>query len=332
MGQGFAEPLPLVRGAHVVDGWSFGIGAGYGAQAAGRPTGPAAWTYDHLPGGVLRGLVVTSRDHSAAAVAESHRFRSTAPRVAVLTGVGRPAHRRPRAAVRPRPRSPGRVDAGQSRAAGPDDVRRLARRAGRRPAPPGGRRDARRVVIAVGTGRWQRTAPGTGPVGRDRGRRGPRGDGPRSTRPWPSATSSASGEPGRGLAHVFGDLPYPDDDVLARWVLLLDDPEVVVEVVEDSRHGGAGWWRFAAHDGHSLRHLAVHPDRWGTALGREGFHRAEAAGARRLWVLFEANTHARGLYESLGWAPNGDHQECPWPPYPTELEYAAPSAPRAASR
>ena len=54
LGEGFAEPLPLVRGDHVVDGWSFGIGAGYGAQAAGRPTGPAAWTYRHLPGGVLR--------------------------------------------------------------------------------------------------------------------------------------------------------------------------------------------------------------------------------------------------------------------------------------
>ena len=78
MGEGFAEPLPLVRGDHDVDGWSFGIGAGYGAQAAGRPTGPAAWTYDHLPDGVVRGVVVTSRDHSAAAIAESHRFRSTA--------------------------------------------------------------------------------------------------------------------------------------------------------------------------------------------------------------------------------------------------------------
>ena len=31
-----------------------------------------------------------------------------------------------------------------------------------------------------------------------------------------------------GLAHVFGELPYPDDDVLARWALLLDDPTVVV--------------------------------------------------------------------------------------------------------
>ena len=129
-----------------------------------------------------------------------------------------------------------------------------------------------------------------------------------------------------GLAHVFGDLPYPDDDVLARWVLLLDDPEVVVEVVED----GEGLVALAAHDGHSLRHLAVRPDRWGTGLGREVFHRAEAAGARRLWVL-ELNTHARALYESLGWAPSGDRQECPWPPYPTELEYAARGRPRAAA-
>lgn len=98
MGEGFAEPLPLLRGDHVVDGWSFGIGAGYGAQAAGRPTGPAAWTYDHLPGGVLRGVVVTSRDHSAAAIAESHRFRSTAPespflRVVVAQRIDGPVQR-----------------------------------------------------------------------------------------------------------------------------------------------------------------------------------------------------------------------------------------------
>jgi hypothetical protein len=76
LGEGFAEPLPLVRGDHVVDGWSFGIGAGYGAQAAGRPTGPAAWTYRHLEGGVLRGAVVTSRDHSPEAIASSHQALS----------------------------------------------------------------------------------------------------------------------------------------------------------------------------------------------------------------------------------------------------------------
>ena len=121
------------------------------------------------------------------------------------------------------------------------------------------------------------------------------------------------------LAHVFGDLPYPDDDVLARWALLLDDPTVVVEVVEDEQ----GLVALAAHDGTSLRHLAVRPDHWSAGLGREAFARAEAAGARRLWVLAE-NARARTLYESLGWAPTGVSQECPWPPYPTELEYAAP--------
>ena len=122
-----------------------------------------------------------------------------------------------------------------------------------------------------------------------------------------------------GLGHVFGELPYPDDDVLSRWVLLLDDPEVVVEVAEDDE----GLLVLAAHDGESLRHLAVRPDHWGSGLGREGFARAERSGARRLWVLAD-NARARGLYESLGWRPSGVTQECPWPPFPTELEYAAP--------
>lgn len=125
-----------------------------------------------------------------------------------------------------------------------------------------------------------------------------------------------------GLAHVFGALPYPDDDVLARWALLLDDPTVVVEVVEDEQ----GLVALTAHDGATLRHLAVRPDHWGSGLGREGFARARAAGARRLWVL-EENTRARTLYASLGWAPSGASQECPWPPYPTEVEYAAADAP-----
>ena len=123
----------------------------------------------------------------------------------------------------------------------------------------------------------------------------------------------------QGLAHVFGERPYPDDDVLARWVLLLDDPSVVVEVVEDDE----GLVALAAHDGDNLRHLAVRPDHWSAGLGREGVRRAEAAGARRLWVLAD-NGRARRLYESLGWRPSGDSQECPWPPFPTELEYAAP--------
>ncbi|UFN45582.1 GNAT family N-acetyltransferase [Nocardioides okcheonensis] len=122
-----------------------------------------------------------------------------------------------------------------------------------------------------------------------------------------------------GLAHVFGDLPYPDDDVLARWVLLLDDPGVTIEVVEDD----GGLVALTAHDGATLRHLAVRPDRWGGGLGREGFERARAAGARRLWVLAD-NDRARTRYAAWGWHPSGTTQECPWPPYPTEVEYVAP--------
>ena len=123
-----------------------------------------------------------------------------------------------------------------------------------------------------------------------------------------------------GLFHVFGDLPYPDDDVLARWVLVLDDPEVVVEVVEDD----AGLVAFTAYDGLSVRHLGVRPDRWGTGLGRAGLARAVAAGASSLWVLAD-NHRARGLYDSLGWAPTGATRECPWPPYPIELAYSLAS-------
>jgi GNAT superfamily N-acetyltransferase len=122
-----------------------------------------------------------------------------------------------------------------------------------------------------------------------------------------------------GLAHVFPAerFPFPDDAVLARWALVLDDPEVVVEVVD----GDDGLLAFAAYDRDSLRHLAVHPDAWGTGLARAGVARAVAHGAHRLWVL-DANHRARRLYEALGWQATGVEQECPWVPHPTELEYA----------
>ena len=120
-----------------------------------------------------------------------------------------------------------------------------------------------------------------------------------------------------GLRHVFGDLPFPADDVLARWALVLDDPAVRVEVVE--RPDGPGLLAFVAYDD-TLRHLAVHPSVWRTGLARAGVERAVSAGASRLWVL-ELNTRARGLYESLGWSATGVTQDCPWPPYPIELEY-----------
>ena len=124
------------------------------------------------------------------------------------------------------------------------------------------------------------------------------------------------------LAHVFGDLPYPADDVLARWVLVLDDPDVTVDVV-DSEDGGLV--ACTAYDDRSLRHLAVHPDAWGRGLGRAGVERAVAhiGPGATLWVL-EANHRARALYDRLGWRPTVATQECPWPPHPTARAMVLP--------
>ena len=123
-----------------------------------------------------------------------------------------------------------------------------------------------------------------------------------------------------GLAHVFGALPYPDAEILARWRDLLAHPGVTVDVVDGGGDEEAELVACVAHDAGTLRHLAVRPDAWGRGLGRSGVARAVDAGAKTLWVL-EPNHRARGLYEALGWTASGTVQECPWPPHPVELQY-----------
>ena len=125
-----------------------------------------------------------------------------------------------------------------------------------------------------------------------------------------------------GLAHVFADLPFPDEGVLARWRSTLADPSVTVLMT------GAA---FTSWDtGGRLRHLAVSPEHWGRGLAREGVELA-VAGIRAhgrtptLWVL-AANRRARGLYDHLGWAPTGREQPAEWPPHPVELEYRLPES------
>ena len=117
------------------------------------------------------------------------------------------------------------------------------------------------------------------------------------------------------LAHVFPDVPYPTDEVRERWLRLLADPDVRVEVVE----GATGLDVYLAWDDERLRHLGVRPEQWGRGLARRAVERA--TGVRRLWVLSD-NTRARGLYEHLGWRSTGREQQAEWPPYPVELEYA----------
>lgn len=125
-----------------------------------------------------------------------------------------------------------------------------------------------------------------------------------------------------GLAHVFAGIEFPDEAVLARWQIALNEPGVSVWVTAEAF---TSWDRAGR-----LRHLAVHPDAWGRGLAREGIELA-VAGIRAegnrptLWVL-DLNHRARGLYEHLGWTPTGRTREAEWPPYPTELELALPES------
>jgi GNAT superfamily N-acetyltransferase len=117
------------------------------------------------------------------------------------------------------------------------------------------------------------------------------------------------------LAHVFPGVPYPTDEVRERWLRLIADPEVHVEVVGAPERLDV----YLAWDEERLRHLGVRPELWGRGLARAAVERA--TGVRRLWVLRD-NTRARGFYEHLGWSPTGAEQDAEWPPYPVEVEYA----------
>lgn len=128
------------------------------------------------------------------------------------------------------------------------------------------------------------------------------------------------------LGHVFppDEYPFPFDDVLARWRLVLDDPSAAVLVLDapDDHRLEA----FVAHDDDTLRHLAVHPDRWGegvaTAAIETALHAMDLRGttAASLWVLKD-NDRARRLYSFLGWSPTEEEREAPWPPHPAEIRY-----------
>jgi GNAT superfamily N-acetyltransferase len=128
------------------------------------------------------------------------------------------------------------------------------------------------------------------------------------------------------LGHVFppDEHPFPFDDVLARWRLVLDDPAAVV-LVEDAPDG-RGLAAFAAYDDDTLRHVAVHPRHWGEGLATAAIETAMVAMEQRgttaasLWVLQE-NHRARRLYHYLGWRQTDDMRSAPWPPHPVEVRY-----------
>ena len=91
-----------------------------------------------------------------------------------------------------------------------------------------------------------------------------------------------------GLGHVFPPerYPFPDDDVLARWALVLDEPGVDV-LVRDAQDGGIDL--FAAYDDRSLRHLAVHPGQWGSGLATTAI---ETVPFRAFFIFSTVSRHA----------------------------------------
>jgi GNAT superfamily N-acetyltransferase len=129
-----------------------------------------------------------------------------------------------------------------------------------------------------------------------------------------------------GLAHIFGpDLPFPDDDVLARWRLVLDEPGVTVAIDEEAGQPvgyaayGAGW----------LRHFGYLPGWWGTGRARV-LHdhavaalRSEVAAELRLWVLVD-NHRARAFYSRLGWRDGGVRETEVFAPYPDKMQLTLP--------
>ena len=128
------------------------------------------------------------------------------------------------------------------------------------------------------------------------------------------------------LGHVFPPdrYPFPDDAVLTRWRIVLDDPDVTTLVVD--AEDGAGLAAACAYDETTVRHLAVRPDHWGhglaTAALDAALHAMDLKGttSASLWCLVD-NHRARRLYEYLGWRPTEDRQEAPWPPHPIEMRY-----------
>jgi len=124
-----------------------------------------------------------------------------------------------------------------------------------------------------------------------------------------------------GLAHVFGSLPFPDDDVLARWRLVLGDASATV-LVDDLDGVPVGYAAFG--DGW-LRHFGVVPRLWGTGRAHDLYaavleaSTAAGAPATYLWVLVD-NRRARAFYRRLGWRDTDVQEHETFAPYPVRMQ------------
>lgn len=125
-----------------------------------------------------------------------------------------------------------------------------------------------------------------------------------------------------GLAHIFGpDLPFPVDDVLARWRIVLDHASNVILLDEDET-GPVG---YAAYGDGWLHHFGLLPQLWGSGRA-DVLHDAvmdglSAQGARTsyLWVLVE-NHRARSFYVRRGWRATGAREREVFEPFPEKMQ------------
>ena len=125
------------------------------------------------------------------------------------------------------------------------------------------------------------------------------------------------------LGHIFppGMYPFPSDEVRAKWEAALVEPGVRVLVLDDEGDDSR-LACFVAHDERLLRHLAVHPSRWGAGLARAAMNAAVAEmDDPRLWCLSD-NDQAIGFYEHLGWRRTGRSKVSEFPPFPDQVEMA----------
>ncbi len=129
------------------------------------------------------------------------------------------------------------------------------------------------------------------------------------------------------LAHIFGsDRPFPVDDVLARWRIVLDDPDTVTLIDEDES-GPVG---YAAYGNRWLHHLGLLPRLWGSgradvlhALVLDGLS-AHGPDASYLWVLVD-NHRARSFYVRHGWYETGVREPEVFAPFPVKMQMTRPT-------
>ena len=127
------------------------------------------------------------------------------------------------------------------------------------------------------------------------------------------------------FAHIFPPerYPFPDELIARVWDDALADRDVEVYVAEaDGEPVGS----VSVGDGF-LRTLYVVRAHWragiGSALHDHALERLRLGGCStaRLWTL-EENWDARRYYEKRGWALTEETRVVPFPPNPTDVQYA----------